>query len=212
MISKTNPHQIAQIKISERKLMEFDPVVENILINFDRQVCVAGGAVRDCVHFEIPADYDLFILNNPYTTSNNDPDDIISQICSALESEGFTNTFKCPNGLLYTFKNEDEQKIQLITTEYYSDVTPLLHSFDFSTCMWAYDGQTVYTCYQAIKDYWKKQLTLFNLPAPAATINRLHKYRNKGYYTGDAILSIADQLGSMDPEQYQNLSQQIYID
>ena len=127
------------------------------------------------------------------------------------------SVFACPLGHLFTYmKGEDFKKpekcvkVQIICKRRYSDVADLINSFDFSATYFAMlwnDDEThfeVYTDHRAIKDVRKKQLSLVNLEYPSSTLNRIYKYRNKGYYTGHVIKEIVARIaqmgGSYDPE------------
>ena len=151
-------------------------------------VILAGGAVRGALFDEEISDYDLFFI---YNTNN------IEAIKDKLLSDGFSNVFTCPLGQLFTYmkgedfkKPEECVKVQLIVKRTYSGVYDLLYSFDSSVTFFALHEGIVYTDRQAIKDVRKKQLSLVNLEYPSSTINRLYKYRKKGYYVGHVIKEI----------------------
>ena len=123
--------------------------------------------------------------------------------------------FACPLGHLFTYmkgedfkKPEECVKVQIICKRRYSDIKDLINSFDFSATYFGMqydeDHLVVYTDHRAIKDVRKKQLSLVNLEYPSSTLNRLYKYRNKGYYTGhiikEIVRRIAEMGGSYNPE------------
>jgi len=174
---------------------------------------LAGGAVRDSIFGTDISDYDLFL------TDEAD----VEAIKSYFLSNGFSNTFTCPLGHLFSYmKGEDfkkpEQcvKVQIICKRRYYDVADLINSFDFSATYFAMqvdkeDDLVVYTDHRAIKDVRKKQLSLVNLEYPSSTLNRLYKYRNKGYYTGDIIKEIVKTVALMG-DKYDPENDTLYID
>jgi len=96
-------------------------------------------------------------------------------------------------------------------------VSDLINSFDFSSTYFAMlwnDDETyfeVYTDNRAIKDVRKKQLSLVNLEYPSSTLNRIYKYRNKGYYTGHVIKEIVARIAQMGGS-YDHENDTLYVD
>ena len=174
---------------------------------------LAGGAVRDTLFGARPSDYDMFLTHDT---------DVEKVKAYFLERE-FVNVFTCPQGKLFTYmKGEDFKKpetcvkVQIIVKRTYDDVQDLISSFDFSATYfgleWDDDADQflVHTSRQAIKDVRKKQLSLVNLEYPSSTINRLYKYRAKGYYVGHVIKEIVQMIASMDG--YNPDDDELYID
>lgn len=168
---------------------------------------LAGGAVRDTMFGTDISDYDLFLTDKADLTA----------ISEYFVRQGFGLVFACPLGHLFTYmrgedfkKPEECVKVQIICKRRYSDVADLINSFDFSATYFGMqydedeDHLVVYTDHRAIKDARKKQLSLVNLEYPSSTLNRLYKYRNKGYYTGHIIKEIVGRIaemgGSYNPE------------
>lgn len=175
---------------------------------------LAGGAVRDTLFDNDISDYDLFL------TEGAD----VEAVKKWFLDRGYGNTFTCPLGHLFTYmkgedfkKPDDCVKVQIICKRRYFDVEDLINSFDFSATYFGmqYDGEedelVVYTDHQAIKDVRKKQLSLVNLEYPSSTLNRLYKYRNKGYYTGHIIQEIVNAIALMG-DKYDPENDTLYID
>lgn len=192
--------------LKDKRFSAIDNSVHDLLVCYE-DVILAGGAVRDALFGDEISDYDLFFTDTKQ----------LENVKGFLLNEGFSNTFTCPLGQLFTYmkgedfkKPEECVKVQLIVKRIYSDVADLLNSFDFSVTYFALHNETVYTSHQAIKDVRKKQLSLVNLEYPSSTINRLYKYRNKGYYTGHVIKEIVARVAEMtsyDPE-----NDMLYVD
>ena len=203
------------LKFTNLKRSRFEAIdsdVMDALYSYEGLI-LAGGAVRDTLFDTEISDYDMFL------TDKAD----VEAIKSYFLSNGFSNTFTCPLGHLFSYmKGEDfkkpEQcvKVQIICKRRYYDVADLINSFDFSATYFAMqvdkeDDLVVYTDHRAIKDVRKKQLSLVNLEYPSSTLNRLYKYRNKGYYTGDIIKEIVKTVALMG-DKYDPENDTLYID
>lgn len=200
------------IDLKNSRLDAIDSDVMDALYSYEGLI-LAGGAVRDSLFGTDISDYDLFL------TDEAD----VEAIKSYFLSNGFSNTFTCPLGHLFSYmKGEDfkkpEQcvKVQIICKRRYYDVADLINSFDFSATYFAMEVDkeedlVVYTDHRAIKDVRKKQLSLVNLEYPSSTLNRLYKYRNKGYYTGDIIKEIVKTVALLG-DKYDPENDTLYID
>jgi len=153
--------------VSERKSRKVDSRILDICSN---EIILGGGAVRSMITGEPISDYDLFFTGNKAV-------DVTKRY---LVDCDFVKVFECPLGELTTYINGNV-KVQLITKMFYTDPSHLVNSFDFTVTMFAWDGDKIYTCRRAIKDTRKKNLGINEVTFPVATINRIHKYRNKGY-------------------------------
>lgn len=197
------------LKFKYLKESRFEALDENVVdaLYCYKGLILAGGAVRDTMFGTEISDYDLFLTN----------DADIEALKSYFEGQGFGMVFACPLGHLFTYmkgedfkKPEECVKVQIICKRRYNDIADLINSFDFSATYFGMqydedeDHLVVYTDHRAIKDVRKKQLSLVNLEYPSSTLNRLYKYRNKGYYTGHIIKEIVGRIaemgGSYDPE------------
>lgn len=203
------------LKFTNLKNSRFEAIdsdVMDALYSYEGLI-LAGGAVRDTLFGTDISDYDLFLTDKADVES----------IKSYFLSKGFSNTFACPLGHLFSYmkgedfkKPEECVKVQIICKRRYYDVADLINSFDFSATYFAIqvdkeDDLVVYTDHRAIKDVRKKQLSLVNLEYPSSTLNRLYKYRNKGYYTGDIIKEIVKVVAQMG-DKYDPENDTLYID
>lgn len=165
-------------------------VVRDLLIEVPTAV-LAGGAIRDHIVGVTPVDYDIFFYDHgkKYYTAVDDARRF-------LWARGFDCVFECPNGQLYTYKNKDNVKVQLILKRKYEGLHDLFESFDFNLCCYATkdDCSAIYYTREAHNDLYTKKLTLNNIEYPVATINRLYKYRQKGYNTSYVIQQIVETL------------------
>jgi len=199
--------------LKDARFSAIDSDVEDALV-LHKGLILAGGAVRDSLFGNDISDYDLFLTHKADLTA----------ISEHFVGQGFGMVFACPMGHLFTYmkgedfkKPEECVKVQIICKRRYSDMKDLINSFDFSATYFGMqydedeDHLVVYIDHRAIKDVRKKQLSLVNLEYPSSTLNRLYKYRNKGYYTGHIIKEIEPRIddigGSYEPE-----NETIYVD
>lgn len=204
--------------IKMERIKNFNPdILEALVLN--RKLILAGGAIRDALFGNEIQDYDLFLENGAD----------VEQVKGFFIDKGYSNTFICPEGKLFTYvKSKDSGevkigkydpskhiKVQIIVKRYYYDVLDLINSFDFSVTYFGMCFQNntlkIYTNRRAIVDVRKKRINLVNLEYPVSTINRLHKYRARGYYCGfvikDIVKRVAEMGNSYDPE-----TDALYID
>lgn len=199
-------------KIKAERLDRIESVIYEAIMDI-KGLVLAGGAVRDALFNKKISDYDMFLFQGGD----------VEKAKSYFDNNGFTCTFACPLGHLFSFmKGEDFKKpdecikVQIIHKRKYRDMQDLINSFDFSVTYFGmeYDEETddfyVTTDWQAIKDVRKMQISLVNLEYPSSTINRLYKYRQKGYYTGHVIQEIVKAVALMTDYDAENDT--LYVD
>lgn len=169
-----------------------------------RGIILAGGAMRSVVDNGEIVDFDFFFTNS----------DALEFMKFYLLEIGYKNTFSCPKGELFSYvlpyDTDKFIKVQLIAKQFYEGPIDLLDSFDFTACLFAWDGVSFYTSVLAVRDVKKKYLRLWSLTYPTATINRMYKYRAKGYYIGDCIKDTVVTINSM--VNYDPVEDQLYVD
>lgn len=165
------------------------------------QVWLAGGALRTLIHHtEKISDFDLF-----FNTKEK-----LWQVNEKLKEDGFRCVFECPKGELFTYKKRD-LKIQCIAKKYYKDSIELVDSFDFTVCQAAYDGVSVDIAKRMIKSVKLKRLYVNKITFPVASINRMFKYKQKGYHVSEK--TIADMVMEIsDGRKFTGDHLQMYID
>jgi len=139
-------------------------------------VWLAGGAIRAMMGSnEKIDDFDLFFAERP----------LVERTRKILEDDGFVLKFECPQGFLYTYKkitNNGMLKVQIICEHFYRDMEDVMAEFDLTACRFVTDGKTVGFYYSSYRDTKKKRIVFNQMPYPAATLKRIAKYGNKGYY------------------------------
>lgn len=175
-LSKRNQYRVACHPIGFLKLIGRDGAI------------LAGGAVRTIFDGSEVMDYDFFF------TSRED----VTQFEERLRRIGAERTFNCPLGDLQSWTFLDK-KVQLITHRFYKSVDELLASFDITACQMAITmreawsgeafGTEAYDLHlwdvECIRDAKRKRVRFNTVTAPIATVRRIHKYEEKGYYTSD---------------------------
>ena len=153
---------------------------------------IAGGALRTLLDEEDKVkDIDLFFTSQQGIDSTK----------ILLENKDFVQVFACPLGYLFTYVLFDEDtkktdgtvqknvlaKVQLITRELYQNTDHVVATFDLMPCCVAWDGKQLVFAEKWIRSVRKKMLYLNNLTYPVATLNRVNKYKQKGYYASEGF-------------------------
>jgi hypothetical protein len=158
------------------------------------RVWVSGGALRTLYNpGEQVNDYDLFFTDQS----------ALDHVLTRLQQDGWKKTFECPKKELFTFYKHNI-KLQCIAKRFYSDAEDLLNSFDFHVTQQSWDGRDFYIAKEAIRSIKSKKLTVHNITYPVASLNRMMKYRQYGYYVPENTLRDIVQMissRSFDEEQ-----------
>lgn len=218
--------KLKNLKEVRHPLMKFPEFVSGLIDTENKQnrarlVC-AGGAVRDSLFGGQIQDYDMFVIRSQNVSDSEakqDHDNLIQKTKGLLAAYGAKIIFECPEGKLTSF-DANGVKIQLISPREsgYDSLEDLVDSFDFHACQFVFDHSSnsynVWATRRAIASVRKKVLTLHDLTYPTATVNRLGKYKAKGYYIGDCIKDVLDYVGFLHPDTYLNSFPEdtLYID
>lgn len=150
----------------------------NKLCNNFKGVYLAGGVIRPIINKnDIIKDYDIFFEN----------EEIGETVLNNLKNAGAKITFVCPKGELTTLKFNNS-KIQLITKFYYKSVEELVFSFDINAGCACITNGHIYYKKEFLNDVIKKLVTLNKVTFPVATMQRMFKYKQKGYYLPESTM------------------------
>jgi hypothetical protein len=183
---------LERFDVPEKYIEFFRFMAEHVSPSF----VLAGGAVRDIMFGQEVSDFDYFFIGR------ND----------WAEKERFfeENSWKRVHSSdrLTTFK-KNGIKVQLIKREY-EDLYQLLNSFDFTHCVFAYDGLAVYTSSEALLDTPARRLIVNRITPDFAldSFRRMIKYIQRGYTICDKELT--DMLRSvreLEGETFANQAQ-----
>jgi hypothetical protein len=133
---------------------------------------LAGGAFRHLFNKEDSiSDFDIFFQNLRKR----------QEVQRKLVAVGAIKTFECPEGKLYSY-SINGTKVQLITDRSYATPDDLLEVFDINACRFCLYQDAFYTDRTAIDDVKNKRITFNKVDYPIATMKRIAKYIDKGYY------------------------------
>lgn len=172
-------------RLKAKRLSKLDTRVLSLLSD---DIFLAGGALRTLVDQEEKIlDYDMFFRNA----------EAKRLLDEALLSRGARVTFICPLGMLTSY-SLDGLKIQSISLRYYDGLKELIDSFDFTASMAAINHDTLVLSKDFSRDIKNKHLRLHRLTYPAATLNRVIKYKSKGYFVHDILRDICNKVYDHD--------------
>lgn len=146
------------------------------------KVWVAGGAIRRTLLKQpLDSDIDYFFASEP------DFQDTKQHFEGGLYK--ITEKKESANNVQYTLDIEGKKVIvQLIHIAYYANVEVLLDSFDFTLCQCATDGENLYFGDYSLFDIAGKRLVVHKIKFPVASLRRLIKYTQQGFYACNGCL------------------------
>lgn len=150
-------------------------------IGIGKGVWIAGGAVRRTIsNMELETDVDFFF---------EDEEAFKLFLSSLRASKEFRITSEKENELNVQLNIEYREDnvtkpaiLQLIRVRYYGSPQEVIDSFDFTICQFAFDGEDIYCGDYSMWDLGRKRLVLHKLTFPVATMRRLIKYTQQGFY------------------------------
>jgi hypothetical protein len=133
---------------------------------------LAGGALRAVFDGTTVEDYDIFF----------DKHETVALVLGPLVEAGFIPIYYCPEGKLITLKGHGK-KVQLIREDYYDSLDELIEEFDLVPGCVAWEPATEeFAVHEKFDDCTKGKYLLFeSVNHPLATMNRIIKYKQKGY-------------------------------
>jgi len=134
---------------------------------------IAGGLIRRFVagdkDFATASDYDFFFRDQKQF------DDFEAHAKGAgweeVRRNDFNTSFKTPGG----------KKVQAIRASFYTDAPSVIDSFDFTICMFAYDGERLFCGPFSLWDLSRKRMAIHKLTYAVASMRRLLKYARQGF-------------------------------
>lgn len=215
MNKSNDPNSIYELKLNQRNYARLFAVIPDAVkqvIKDNKNVVLGGGSIRSAFEGTMPNDFDIFFLGvdsqdkpqqsnfsadvDTFFGEGSEPPAALSILEQKMEDvknrlirRGFKVVFQCPEYKLISLR-AGPIKVQLINRGPWIDIPDLLKSFDFSVCQFATDNfTTLWSCNTAIKDVKMKRISLVTIKYPAASLNRLHKYRNYGYRVNERFMS-----------------------
>lgn len=149
-------------------------------------VWLAGGSVRRTLSGDkLDSDYDFFFKDED--SMNNFIKELEEYGAKKLKENDKNKMFIMPSDIeeneVEYFDNiyQPELKIQCINFQFFSDMEAVLNSFDFTICMFGYDGTNFFTGDYSLWDLAKKRLVVNKVTYAVSSMRRLLKYTKQGF-------------------------------
>lgn len=160
------------------------------------KLVIAGGFLRAAFDdSEQVNDIDIFVIDPIEGKSELERDDRLHDLRLAFDDAvrfsrtNWCTVFRCPEDKLTTYETPTDIRVQVIHEKSYQSVDELLASFDIRACCFALTAAEEITYIEgAIEDVKVKDIVINNVEYPIATMNRIAKYKNKGYKIRDIEL------------------------
>lgn len=164
----------------------FESVANSFITHMDKEVFLAGGAVRRVVsnNSSLDSDFDFFFVSEKahadFVQSLKDIDN-----AKVVRETKNSSTFKvCVN----CARARIEAEVNTVPIRFFESVEKCIESFDFTACMFGYDGENVITTPQALWDLGRRRRRVNKITYPVASLRRLIKYTKQGFYACDGAI------------------------
>ena len=144
---------------------------------------------------------------------NQDLDSDVDIFCRSLEQYdmlvkniGLKPIVENEHNITYLLPVNKEKsiKLQIVKIGTYNSVLELISFFDFTLCQLAYDGEMLYSGEFTLFDLMRKRIVINKITYPVASLRRLIKYTNQGFYACNGCLTQFLELNANHPESIQN--------
>lgn len=163
------------VERSGGSIAELEKVLEAIPPIGPEGPWLAGGALRRVVLGQaLDSDFDFFFASEAQC----------SKFCVALLDRKFKIKTTTDHAVTYTGKVEGVKRdvlVQVIKIAWYANAEAVLDSFDFTLCMFAYDGATLTVGEFALYDAVRRRLAVHRITFATASVRRLMKYADQGF-------------------------------
>lgn len=154
---------------------ETNEIINNIGKTFfnlhlcEDKIILAGGVFKSGFDTSIPVkDFDIYFLDE------NIRNETVEKFQKDFKFE-LIDTITTKNYNTYTFEYKNI-KIQLIG-KIYETIEDIFNNFDFYCCMFAYDGDTIYTTKKSYEDMVNYNITLNNIDRKSkSSLKRMFRY------------------------------------
>ena len=161
---------------------DFESVANAFVTHTDNDIYLAGGAVRRVFsgNSSLESDFDFFFASEKahtdFVASLKDIDN-----AKVVRETKNSSTFK-------VVVNDTEAEINTVSIRFFESVENCIESFDFTACMFGYDGENVITTPQALWDLARRRIRVNKITYPVASLRRLIKYTKQGFYACDGAM------------------------
>ncbi len=149
--------------------------------NVNKGIWIAGGAIRRTLLNEpISSDIDYFFRDEKALQEFKAQIDILVAGGAFMIVKEIVNEYN----ICYKIKlaNGRELDLQAIIIQFYSGPEEIIQSFDFTICQFVYDGDTLYVGDYSLMDLFSKRLAVHRITYATASLRRIIKYANQGYF------------------------------
>ena len=160
------------------------------------RIFLAGGAIRRTVMGQSidGADLDFFFENEQAFNDFH---------MSMTNGEGNENVKVTERQFNNTYQNNVlGYEVQAIKFKWYESPDALLDEFDYTLCQFATDGDLCYTGAMTLWDVARKRVRPHKISMPVASLRRLLKYTNQGFYAcNGALVELLNAARAADLEE-----------
>ena len=168
---------------------------------------IAGGAIRRAISNQpIDTDVDYFFKRRSKPFDFPEWFESINHECKIVRETDTNTTYEV------RYDGTKTIKVQAIKINFYDSPKDLLDSFDFTICQFAYDGEDLYCGDYSLHDLGRKRLVINNISYPVASLRRLIKYTQQGYYACQGTMTRFLETISDNPQLLQNTREVSSID
>lgn len=152
---------------------------------------IAGGALRrTLIKQKLDSDVDYFFRNDEGLLAFRTRLETLVEDGTIVIKEAIVNE----HNTQYRLEYMDEAGpatviIQAITIRFYPTVEDLLDSFDYTICQFAYDGEGFFCGDYALTDLYRMRLVPHKITYAVASLRRMLKYSNQGFYACSGALT-----------------------
>lgn len=170
---------------------EWEVLIRNKILK--NGAILAGGSIL--AHFDTTysvRDLDIFFIRSPYVVDTTKE---IDRVENQLEGAGYACIETSLTGLVKTYqrKNNLGETVNLHTPTIqvirrtFPTIFKLFESFDLCLCQMAFDGTQIIRTKKAAYNLRDKKITVNNISRPYNTLQRLIKYKDRGFNIEPAI-------------------------
>ena len=164
---------------------------------------IAGGALRRTLLGQEPeSDFDFFFRDA----------DQLEGFVTELVSAGMIKVRETQHHVHYRGRvGGMDRDIQCIRFAFYKSAEEVIESFDYTLCMFAFDGETLTAGEYSLWDLGRGRLAVHKLTYPVASMRRLIKYTSQGFKACKGALSAILQQTARSPALLEQIDVE-YVD
>lgn len=178
-------------------------------------VWLAGGAIRRTFQGQRPdSDFDFFFKDQQ--SMDGFIEKLIVLGAQLLSENDKNKKFMLPSTVIEeAYENGNglhlpEMEIQCINFQFFNSIEDVIDSFDFTICMFGFDGENFHIGDFSLWDLARKKLVVNQITYGVASVRRLMKYANQGFSVCGGCITEVLRAVAVNPEVIN--SSTLYID